>query len=66
MESTKGSASMLVRPGWMPQSSMIFLSLNWTTWQDRPTSWPEPSGVIFIWSDSSLGDIETVGILRLL
>ncbi len=35
--STKGSASMPLRPGWMPQSNRIFFSLNSRMWQERPT-----------------------------
>lgn len=42
IKSTNGKASMPERPGWMPQSSMIFLPLNSSIIHDRPTSWPAP------------------------
>ena len=35
-----------LRPGWMPQSNRILLSLNSKRWQERPTSCPAPRGLI--------------------
>merc|ERR1719272_1367973 len=32
-------------PGWIPQSNMMVLPLKLSTWHDRPTSCPAPSGM---------------------